>query len=53
MLSWHAPPPAWGKGEGLKIFEKSFIEGQKLLLWWGVILLGGGTSNLEVKIKIA
>ena len=53
MLSWHAPPPAWGKGEGLKIFEKSFIEGQKLYFGGGLYCWGGGTSNLEVKIKIA
>ena len=47
------PPPAWGKGEGLKIFEVFHGRSETFTLVGGYIVGGGGSSNLEAKIKIA
>ena len=55
------PPLQLGEGGGLKISEKSLLEGgwgQKFLFWRGggggnFVGRGGGSCNFEVKIKTA
>ena len=54
------PPLQLGEGGGLKISEKSLLEGgwgQKFLFWRGgggnFVGRDGGSCNFEVKIKTA